>query len=159
MFCILQNFWLESLLCQFLSWEKIWENWEIFFHKIPTLDVDTTMPASKSRWSSSSKATEKSSSSKGSSSSFSEIVGRGGALGTAPLETPLSSAEKRNQDFSYFRIYKYVHVSFLNIPTWRSRNPEPEIIIDKSRSTPFLDVKASFWCYINVVKQSICVLR
>ena len=31
----LQN--CSVFLCQFLSWEKIWENWEINFHKIPTL--------------------------------------------------------------------------------------------------------------------------
>ena len=24
-------------VCQFLSWETIWENWEIFYHKIPAL--------------------------------------------------------------------------------------------------------------------------
>ena len=28
---LISNFW-----CQFLLWDKIWENWENFFHKIPS---------------------------------------------------------------------------------------------------------------------------
>ena len=27
-FCKLLSFWLYSFLCHFLSWEKIWEDWE-----------------------------------------------------------------------------------------------------------------------------------
>ena len=36
---ILQN--CSTFFCQFPSWKKIWEKWEIIlFHKIPTLDSD-----------------------------------------------------------------------------------------------------------------------